>query len=260
MFYQKILPIKPLQNHIRYFWVLEGTADKTFKIIPDGLSGLIVQEEPDLFLNKEYKLLPQMFLYGQTTCPGEQQAVGNFRIFGAYLQPTALKAIFKIDALELTNQHIALDCLTKEPILEQIIHASSITEKIEIISLFFLKRIQQVEQSLKRADFATILLQQGKALKDIQSEMKISERSLERLIKQYVGISPKAYSRIVRFQSGLEAFRKNNFKTLTDVAYQNDYFDQSHFIREFKAFTGMNPKQYLHQTIEQVENYPEWIV
>ncbi len=90
--------------------------------------------------------------------------------------------------------------------------------------------------------------------------MKISERSLERLIKQYVGISPKVYSRIVRFQSGLQALRKNDFRTLTEVAYQKEFFDQSHFIREFRTFTGMNPKQYLHQTIEQVENYPEWIV
>ncbi len=260
MFYQKILPIKPLQNYIRYFWVLEGTADKTFKIIPDGLPGLIIQEQTDLFLDNENKLLPQMFLYGQTTWPGEQQALGNFRIFGAYLQPTALKAIFTIDALELTNQHIPLDCLTQELILEQIIHASSITEKIEIISQFFLERIQQEVNNLKKADFATILLQQGKALKDIQSEMKISERSLERLIKQYVGISPKVYSRIVRFQSGLQALRKNDFRTLTEVAYQKEFFDQSHFIREFRTFTGMNPKQYLHQTIEQVENYPEWIV
>lgn len=258
MYYQKIFPIKPLQDYIRYFWILEDLGDKTFKIIPDGLSGLIFQEEANLFLDNQQQVLPQMFLYGQTTYHSEQKAIGNFRNIGVYLQPTALKTIFKIDAFELTNQNISIDCLTTEPILEQLVNAISIDEKIDIISRFFLKRIHQVEYDTKRADFATMLLQKGKTLKDIQTEMKMSERSLERLIKQHVGISPKAFSRIIRFQSGLYALRQNDFNNLTDLAYQNDYFDQSHYIREFKSFTGMNPKQFIQQTNEHVENFPEW--
>ncbi|SUJ27183.1 transcriptional activator RhaS [Sphingobacterium spiritivorum] len=258
MFYQKIIPIKPLQDYIRYFWVLEDFGDKTFKIIPDGLSGLIFQEEANLFLDKEHQILPQMFLYGQTTHHTEHKAIGCFRNIGVYLQPTALKTIFNIDAFELTNQHISIDCLTTEPILEQLVNAVTVNDKIEIISRFFLKRIQQAEHNTEKADFATMLLQNGKTLKDIQTEMNLSERSLERLIKQNVGISPKAFSRIIRFQSGLYTLRQNDFNNLTDLAYQHDYFDQSHYIREFKEFTGMNPKQFIQQTNESVENFPEW--
>ncbi|PQA60126.1 helix-turn-helix domain-containing protein [Siphonobacter curvatus] len=258
MYYQKILPIKPLQDYIRYFWILEDVGDKIFKIIPDGLSGLIFQEEANLFLDNKHQVLPQMFLYGQTTYHSEQKAIRNFRSIGVYLQPTALKTIFNIDAFELTNQHISIDNLTTDPILEQLVNATSAHDKIEIISHFFLKRIRQVEHHAKKADFATRLLQNGKTLKDIQTEMNLSERSLERLIRHYVGISPKAFSRIVRFQSGLQALRQKDFYNLTDLAYQNDYFDQSHYIREFKAFTGMNPKQFIQQTNEHVENFPEW--
>lgn len=258
MYYQKIFPIKDLQDYIRYFWVLEDFGDKTFKIIPDGLPGLIFQEEGNLFLNNEQQILPQMFLYGQTTYHGEQKATGSFRSIGVYLQPTALKAIFNIDAFELTNQHIPIDCLTADPILEQLVNATCVGDKIEIISSFFLERIRRVEVYTEKADFATILLQRGKSLKNVQTEMNLSERSLERLIKQYVGISPKAFSRIVRFQSGLQALRRKDFNHLTDLAYQNDYFDQSHYIRDFKTFTGMNPKQFIQQTNEKVENFPEW--
>lgn len=258
MYYQKIIPINPLQDYIHYFWTLEDLGDKTYKIIPDGLPGLIFQEEANVFLDKEKQTLPQMFLYGQTTNHSEQKAIGNFRSIGVYFQPTALRTIFNIDASELTNQHTSIDCVTNDPILEELINANSIHDKIEIISRFFLKRIRQVKHHDKKADFATTLLQNGNALKDIQKEMNLSERSLERLFKQYVGLSPQVYSRIVRFQSGLHVLRQNNFDKLTDVAYHHDYFDQSHYIRDFKAFTGVNPRQFIRHTNEQVENFPEW--
>ena len=260
MFYQKIIPIKPLRNYIRYFWVLEDCGGKTFKIIPDGLTGLIFQENETRFVDKEHQILPQMFVYGQTTFHSEQHAVGNFRNIGVYLEPTALKSIFQIDAFELTNQHISIDSITNEHIVEELVNVGSIEKKIDIISQFFLKRIQQIENPNKKADFAITLLQNGKSLKDIQTEMKISERSLERIMKSYVGISPKAFSRIIRFQSGLQSLRHKDFEKLTDLAYKEEYFDQSHYIREFKTFTGMKPSQFLQQTNEQLENFPEWQV
>lgn len=257
-YYQKIIPIKPLQDYIRHFWVLEDVGDKTFKIIPDGLSGLIFQEKADLFFDRKQQPLPQLFLYGQTTCHSEQRAIGHFKNIGVYLQPTALKTIFNIDAFELTNRHISIDCLANDPILEQLVNAPSVSQKIEIISQFILKRMHHNDHFSGNANFATKLLQNGKPLKNIQTEMNLSERSLERLIKQFIGISPKLFSRIMRFQSGLHKLRQEACCNLTDIAYQADYFDQSHFIREFKEFTGMNPKKFILQTNEQVENFPEW--
>ncbi|WP_317162601.1 helix-turn-helix domain-containing protein [Myroides albus] len=88
--------------------------------------------------------------------------------------------------------------------------------------------------------------------------MNISERTLERLVKQYVGMSPKVYSRIIRFQANLNLLRESSFKSLTELTYESGYFDQSHYIREFKTFTGSTPKQYLLDTQEQLLNFPEF--
>ncbi|RAV29311.1 AraC family transcriptional regulator [Sinomicrobium soli] len=262
MYYQKLIPIKQLQDYIRYFWILGSSMDdnihKKFKIIPDGLPALIFQNEPNLFFAKEGKAMPQLFLYGQSTKCTEHRVTGAFKIIGVYFQPTALKTLFNVEAFELNNQNVSLEHIIDDPILEKLINATSVNEKIDILTYFFLNLIQKIRYNDSKVEFASTLLQRGKTLKEIQIEMNISERSLERMTKQYVGISPKMFSRIIRFQSGLNILRKTDFKDFTELAYMADYFDQSHYIKEFKEFTGTNPKNFVLNTNEHLANFPLW--
>lgn len=262
MQYQEIIPIKALQGYVRYFWVLEdlnsGEGNKQFKILPDGIPALIYQDTPHLFRDIQQQTTPRLYVYGPFTKYTDQLVEGAFRVIGAYFEPTALKAIFKVDAFELNNQNIALDDLVSTRILEQLDYANTIADKIAILSAFLLKQIQEVQYENQKAKFASSLLQRGKTLQEIQMEMKISERTLERLIKHHVGMSPKIFSRIMRFQSSLNLLKSTDFDGFTTLAYTHDYFDQSHYIREFKEFTGTNPMHFLRQSKEQLPNFPEW--
>ena len=74
--------------------------------------------------------------------------------------------------------------------------------------------------------------------------MHLSERSFERKFKSQVGISAKLFSRICRFQSSFQQFINEDFNTLTDIAFEHTYSDQSHFIRSFKEFAGLSPLQF----------------
>jgi len=262
MHYQEFLPDTSLQDYIQYFWVLEDDTDnfsvKSFKIIPDGIPTLIFQEKPNLFFDMDAQAAPQLYIQGQSTKFTEHRVMGNFRIIGVYLQPTALKTIFNIDAFEFNDQKVPLEDIITEPILQQLINAVSLKQKIKIISNFLLKHISKVERNTEKATIASLFLQNGKTLKETQIEMNLSERSLERLIKQYVGMPPKMFSRIMRFQSGLNILRQADFNNLTEIAYQNDYFDQSHYIREFKGFTGTNPERFMLNANEKLLNFPLW--
>jgi AraC-like DNA-binding protein len=105
--------------------------------------------------------------------------------------------------------------------------------------------------------FALSAIMQSKGcllLKDLQEKVQMSERTFERKFKEYVGISPKLFTRICRFQASLSQMRNSDFEKLSDIAFQNDYSDQSHFIRSFKEFTGFSPNQYQIQSNEIVEN------
>ena len=262
MNYQQIYPTETLRKHVRYFWTLEDDSldfsGKTFKIMSDGLPGLIFQENQKSFLNKYNQELPQLFIYGQTTRYTEQKTTGSFRNIGVYFQPTALKSIFGIDANELTNQHIDINELIKTNITDQLLNTDISEQRIILLSSFLIQQTEQRKTENEKVIFASEQLQKGVSLPNIQNELNISERSLERHFKQHIGISPKLYARINRFQSALENIRQTPFSKLTNVAYSSDYFDQSHFIREFKEFAGTSPKHFLLQANEQVANFPEW--
>src|SRR5690606_4171992 len=96
------------------------------------------------------------------------------------------------------------------------VNATCVNEKIDIITHFFLDLIQKIRYNDSKVEFASTLLQNGKTLKEVQAEMNMSELSLERMIKQYIGISPKMFSRIIRFQSGLNTLRQSDFKNFTE--------------------------------------------
>lgn len=77
------------------------------------------------------------------------------------------------------------------------------------------------------------------------AELRIHRRSLERKFQQIVGISPKCFFKVYRIQKILKFLRKSHEPDIHDIIYTYGYFDQSHFIREFKSFVGLTPKQYL---------------
>ena len=80
----------------------------------------------------------------------------------------------------------------------------------------------------------------------------LSTRQFERTFKIFSGFSPKLYSRIIRFQRATQQYN-SSYKTLTDIAYDCGYYDQSHFIHDFKQFSGYHPKQYFSGRAEGVD-------
>jgi AraC-like DNA-binding protein len=262
MNYQRITPPSSLKNYVLDFWALESPTEddsqKTFTVLCNGLPGLIFQENPAVFTGFGGERLPQLFVFGQARKHGQLHGGGRFRTIGVTFQPTALKSVFGIDANELTDQNVCISHLVKTSLSEQLLNSGTLQQRITFLSSFLQAQALRHEDENKQLNYAVAALQQGIKLSRVLRDLHLSERRLERLFLTHIGITPIFYARICRFQSSLALMRQGRFRSLTDIAHSLDYFDQSHFIRDFKLFSGVSPRIYLRKAIERMPGFPEW--
>ncbi|MNY46150.1 HTH-type transcriptional activator Btr [compost metagenome] len=95
---------------------------------------------------------------------------------------------------------------------------------------------------MKQAQLSGGLITVGK----LSTEIGLSQRQLSRRFQENIGLSPKAYLRVSRFVQSLQHLKKYPLISLTEVAYQSGYYDQAHFIRDYKVYTGHSPSEVLN--------------
>ncbi|SKA06001.1 AraC-type DNA-binding protein [Chitinophaga eiseniae] len=242
-----------LQAYIRYFWTLEGddpqALAKAFGSLVDGCPGLIFQRPDAGAFIRESKKLPEMFLYGQTTKNVELASLGAAKATGVIFQPNGLKSVFGLNAGELTNDCVDVHLLPGHHHLpEQLTAAGSTTTQVDILSAWLHNRITGNGVSTDpQVDYAVAQIAAANgaiSLRDLQEKLQLTERTFERRFKEQVGITPKLFSRICQYQASLHQLKSSDYNKLSDIAFENDYADQSHFIRSFKEFTGCSPYQF----------------
>jgi AraC-like DNA-binding protein len=269
MHFQQIPPPDYLKPYVRYYWTLEnhGRGDelKTFSAIADGCPGLIFQQLTGTnFYDQDERKLPPCFVYGQATSSRELYTPQQFRQIGVYFQPHALRTVFGVDADALTDSCTDLRGLSRnEPfnLPERLLDTRSSQEQIDVLShyLFYLIQRNTLRIDTRTQQIAShiVNVRGDVSLPLLQRDLGISERSLERRFREHIGISPKLFARIGRFQAALDRIRGRQYDKLSDIAFEHGYSDQSHFIRTFREFTGCSPLQFHQQSHELIENFPE---
>ncbi len=251
---QIIPPPLSISNYTSNIVVIENCnqhSDVVLPLIANGYPGITFQTTNTALISSRNKKIDTLFLYGQNVKPVELYTTGQFSFIAYFFYPHILKTLFGFNAKELTDINIDLNILQPAKgmnLKEILINATSLSMRLQLMDSFVLKisepNYSDVNNSIL---FATQAIRKSKgliSLKKIQSELKITERTFQRLFEFHVGVSPKMFSRICQFHSAFQQLNQNQFSKFTDVAYENGYADQSHFNRVFKEFTTYTPKEY----------------
>lgn len=255
-------PNAKLAEFVKRYWTLDGEKENLplrNTIVPDGTMKLIFHygdtykhHAPD----GETTLLPQCFLIGQLTRPYVIEPTGVTGSFVVQFKSNGFVPFASIPIKEMENTAVPLNQLFGDEGVKlgrQILNATSTRERIQIIEDFLFRQLanKTATDHVVSSTVEMIFNAKGRfSVNELSKSNTINRRQLARKFSSAIGLSPKQLAKTIRIQAVLKTLLNEDIASLTDLAYENDYFDQAHFIKEFKEFTGLTPKEFFGDSLK----------
>lgn len=266
MDYKIFSPNDKLSKYIKCYWSLENQDDSVphsrERIFPDGCIELIFNYG-DLFVTYnskgEAEEQPKNFIHGQLKKFIEVQGMGKVGIFSIRFQPSGLQTFIDSDVNQFTEVFTEVSNIWKEGnLLEKEMNScQNNEERISVIEKFLENRLKNSPNNTDIECCVNEIIQSDGmiSIEKLSEDLKIGKRHLERKFLSNVGLSLKLFSRIIRFNNALQLIENKDFRNFTNVAHDGGFYDQAHFIKDFKYFTGLNPKQYFSENLEMAKYF-----
>lgn len=230
--FRRIKPPVELQHAVRWFWIVQwnlpdGQVSEQ-KILPFPASNLVVEPH-------------EVALYGPTTMMSIRHLTGQGFAVGALLRPAAM--------LGFSPAHNSKATIEAPDLLIAVRQAlrSSDAEAVGIYANWLCANLMDTDEAGLQANVMEDLIATNRSITKVQhlaQQLHCSERSLQRLAKRYVGVSPVKMIRRYRLQEAAYQLRIDSEKTIGDVAFELGYADQAHLNADFREILGISPKQY----------------
>ncbi len=163
---------------------------------------------------------------------------------------------------QLTNFVVDAELVLSNDILdirESLLAAKTPIEKIKLLESKLLKYHLNSLQENPFVDFAVngiVSSPQQCTIKEIVNKTGYSQKHIIQLFKKHVGVTPKEFLKIIRFQKAIQQIETQTPLNWSNVAYDCGFYDQSHFISDFKSFSGFTPNDYVNQRGEFLNYIP----
>lgn len=252
MIYERRSPSTGLEKLINCYWLIDSEGDVEVdrqKIVPDGYPEIIIHyaDPYRIDLGNGWQKQGNQLLAGQIKKHFYLENTSKSGMVGIKLQPTALTQLFGQDMSLLTDQVVPLsDEMSTEFRSLTVTNAPSTPSIFDQLDQLFIRLAGSKAIEEKAVDKAVQLIIDRKGnveMTELCDAVACSQRQLERQFKVYVGLSPKFYSRIIRLGHIFELMQQGD-QTWSDLVYHSGFYDQSHFIKNFKEFTGEDPSAY----------------
>lgn len=200
---------------------------------------------PSLHISKK---LPTVFVNGINFKPFELIKTGRQEFLGIQLNSLGLRQLFNISAKEFNNcvyegKEI---CSQLDNLANELFYKKTFNQQVEIILAWILEKIpsNNLQYSVNRVQkLMSYKCLHNLTVKKLSEEICLSDRQLRRFSQDWLGMNTEEFILYNKYLNCLQLLHHSK-QTLTEIGLEAGYYDQSHFIREFKSYTDLTPKQY----------------
>ncbi|MBA4745676.1 MAG: AraC family transcriptional regulator [Muricauda sp.] len=253
-------PSKALRNYVQCYWYLDDAYQEPIvdDFYPNGCVKVVFSIELDVnrigtdgTLNKE----PWTEIIGQMTKPYRLKVGGMGKTFCIRFYAHGFSRFSNIPLNELNDLTLSSDYLFAKDFGQFVgdcLIDGKIQRLIEGVDAFLTSKLFENDLGLKdeiseHAVKFVLRNPNNPNWDELVRQCGISHRYLQRIFMEKIGFSPKFYQRVVRFQKVLKHFSETPYINFTETAHRFGYFDQAHFIKDFKHFTNTTPSLFFHE-------------
>ena len=270
MQFKNITPIPQLQNHIEKMWLFESSGkmpvDDMKLVVPNGnikltisyQNGIVAAINGKAFASKEHDITLTGLVDVPVILDVDEDTVTE--TIGIEFNPQSVYRFFHFNLNEIQNQIYSLSDVLEsagKQLTEQIANATSVQQKIFLVQKFLLNQLALHDEDLI-FEYCVKKIQSSKgtiSIKELEKKTGYSSRWLNMKFNEKLGVSPKNLSSIIRFKQYYQSLISGNEKSFFKNDFYKLYYDQSHFIKDFKRFTGLPPAKLEKQTNNFGESY-----
>ena len=255
------VPPPPLADFVDFFWLNQGhSAPHTLeRALPSGTAELVINLRDDRLLvydrhdPTQARAFPGALLCGPHSEYFVLDRDEHESVLGVHFKPGGTAPFFRYRAAEFRNRHVALEALWGRragALRERLLAADTPEEQFRILERVLLA---QAARPLARHPAVAYALRELRGAPPMPSIVAVADRlgigtrRLAQLFDDEIGLAPKRYCRVRRFQAALHRIERGRSNAWPLLAMASGYCDQAHFIRDFRAFTGLSPTGYLAQ-------------
>jgi len=249
--------LEPFVNCILIQECDDADSNTSIPLYANGYPGIMFQQSVnDFYLLPKQKKLAELFLYGQTLAPASLDVKGAYKCIVFQLYPFASKYLLGIDPKGLNDDCydlVDVEHINIESYKQLLFNALDLEEQINVLSSLVLELVEHsLENKKDKVQEAIAIIIQHKGLikvKELLQQLYLNERTFQRNFMLQVGLTPQQFSKIIQFQYSLHLLTQAKFDKLVEVGIDSGFTDQSHFIREFKKYTGQTPRYFFKQIV-----------
>lgn len=270
MIYRTYSPRPPLSDFVNLFWLYEGHDPPHAKerVLPTGTMELVIDlREYELRVydghnHEQFQSFHTALICGAHSEPFVIDTASQASVMGVHFKPGGAFPFIKLPAGELRNAHVSLETLWEAKAVElrdRLLEAQTPGARFHLLERTLLTQAARPLAPHPAVAFALNEFQDAlhaPTISDVSHRTGLSQRRFIQVFSEEVGITPKRFCRVRRFQEVLHLIKGEQRAEWGEIALECGYFDQAHFIHDFQVFSNLTPTAYLARCTEHLNHVP----